>query len=60
MKRLFLRFVREDEAQDLIEYGLLTAFVAMVVIASVTTFGSNLNTWWSGLAEYIGGWPPAP
>jgi len=29
MKNLFVRFVREEEGQDLIEYTLLLAFVCL-------------------------------
>ena len=30
MKNLLVRFVREDEGQDIIEYGLLAAFISVV------------------------------
>ena len=33
MKQLFVRFVREEKGEDLIEYGLLAAFVATVATA---------------------------
>lgn len=33
MKTLFVRFVREDEGQDLIEYSLLAAIIAVGSIA---------------------------
>jgi len=35
MKKLILRFLREEKAEDLIEYGLLAAFVATVATAVV-------------------------
>jgi Flp pilus assembly pilin Flp len=35
MKHLLIRFVREENAEDLIEYGLLCAFVATVATAVV-------------------------
>ena len=35
MKALFVRFVREEKGEDLIEYGLLAAFVAVVATAVV-------------------------
>ena len=35
MKTLFARFVREESGEDLIEYGLLAAFVAAVATAVV-------------------------
>ena len=35
MKQLFARFVREESGEDLIEYGLLAAFVAAVATAVI-------------------------
>jgi pilus assembly protein Flp/PilA len=53
------RFVREEEGQDLTEYGMLVAFIAFVVLVSVTLFGTNLNTWWNTVAGNVGGWAPS-
>jgi Flp pilus assembly pilin Flp len=35
MKNLFVRFIREESGEDLIEYGLLAAFVAAVATAVI-------------------------
>ena len=35
MKNLIVRFVREESGEDLIEYGLLAAFVAAVATAVI-------------------------
>ena len=40
MKNLLVRFVREDEGQDLVEYALLTSVIGF---ASVATFPVILN-----------------
>jgi pilus assembly protein Flp/PilA len=53
------RFVREEEGQDLTEYGMLVAFIAFVVLVSVTLFGTNLNSWWGTVAGNVGGWAPS-
>ena len=37
MKNLFVRFVREEEGQDLIEYSLLAALIAVGSIAVMKT-----------------------
>jgi len=37
------RFFVEEQGQDLVEYGLVVALVAMVVLAAITTFGTNLS-----------------
>lgn len=59
MKNLFKRFVREEEGQDLTEYGMLVAFIAFVVLVGVTLFGTNLRTWWNAVAGNVGGWSPS-
>lgn len=58
MKDLFNRFVREEEGQDLTEYALLVALIAFVVIAGVTTFGTNLLGYYNRVATTVGGWNP--
>jgi pilus assembly protein Flp/PilA len=55
MKQLVVRFVREDEGQDLIEYVLLASFVAAGVIAGATALGTNLNTWYNNVGTWASG-----
>lgn len=46
------RLVRGEDAQDLIEYGLLAALIAMVVLASVASVGTTImNTFWQPIAQ---------
>jgi pilus assembly protein Flp/PilA len=47
MKRVMktiTRFVRRDDGQDLVEYGILAALIAVVVMAGVATLGTTINT----------------
>ena len=45
------RFVRRSEGQDLLEYGLLAALIALVAFAAVTTVGTTINTvFWQAIA----------
>ena len=44
MKGLMVRFVREDEGQDLIEYALLATVIALVVFVGAQMAGISLNT----------------
>ena len=37
-------FLTEDSGQDMIEYGLLAAFVSIVAIASLRAIGPLVNT----------------
>ncbi len=44
MRNLFNRFVREEEGQDLIEYSLLAALIAVAIVLVVGAVGQNLGT----------------
>ena len=35
---------REEEGQDLLEYGLLCALIALVALGAVSTVGNTINT----------------
>ena len=39
----FLRLLRDESGATAIEYGLIAALIAAVVIGALTTIGSNLN-----------------
>jgi pilus assembly protein Flp/PilA len=43
MKNLVVRFVREEEGQDLIEYSLLAALIAVASIAAMKTLSTEIN-----------------
>lgn len=53
MKALVLRLVRDDEGQDLIEYVLIGALISTAIVAGASTLGTNLNTWYQGMADWI-------
>jgi Flp pilus assembly pilin Flp len=44
MKNLFVRFVREDEGQDIIEYAMLAAFISISGYLIMQSIGSNVNS----------------
>jgi pilus assembly protein Flp/PilA len=52
MERLS-HFLRDETGQDVVEYGLLIATIAIVVLVGVGIFGSNINTWFQNLAGRI-------
>jgi len=52
MKALCLRFVRNDEGQDLIEYVLLGALISTAAVAGASALGTNLNTWYQAMADW--------
>jgi Flp pilus assembly pilin Flp len=48
------RLVAADEGQDLLEYGLLAALIAVAAVASVRTLGDTiLSVFWSGIGQAI-------
>lgn len=44
MKNLFVRFVREEEGQDIIEYGLLAAFISVLAWLTLQAIGQDVST----------------
>ncbi len=44
MKKLIVRFIRNEEGQDLIEYALLGAFIALVAVTAIIAVGTGVNT----------------
>jgi len=40
--RNIIRFMKQEEGATAIEYGLIAALIAVVIITVVTTLGSNL------------------
>ena len=46
---------RPAHGQDLTEYGLLVALIAIVVIAAVIFFGDELSIFWSEMADEVAG-----
>ncbi len=44
MVNQFVRFMQEEEGATAIEYGLLAALIAGVIVGAVTILGTNVNT----------------
>ena len=49
----FFRFLEDESGQDVVEYGLLIATIAIVVLIAVGIFGDAIRTWFQGLAGRI-------
>ena len=46
------RLFRPDEGQDLLEYGLLAALIAILAIGAVTTVGQTITSvFWNNIAQ---------
>jgi Flp pilus assembly pilin Flp len=46
MKNLFMNFLKNEEGQDLIEYTLLMAFIALASAAIFVQAGTSVNSIW--------------
>jgi Flp pilus assembly pilin Flp len=45
------RFVETDKGQDLLEYALLVALIAIIAAAAVTAVGTTISsTFWGAIA----------
>src|SRR5262245_42802344 len=53
MKALMTRLWRSEEGQDLAEYALLIALIALVVIAAVTALGGQIQTVFNNIANAL-------
>ncbi len=47
------RFMREEDGVTAIEYGLIAALIAVVIIASVKSVGQNLNAIFTAIAANL-------
>jgi pilus assembly protein Flp/PilA len=54
MKNLFNRFVREESGQDIIEYGLLAAFISVVAWLTLQAIGTDVQTMFTGVQNATG------
>ena len=52
-KKAFISFVRDEQGVTMVEYGLLVALIAVVVIVGATLFGKNLCGMYNGLAATV-------
>ena len=45
------RFRRNEDGQDLLEYGLLVSLIALVALGAVTALGTTItNVFWNAIA----------
>lgn len=51
--RYIARFIRERQAQDLIEYTLLLAFVALAIVGVLSQTGTSISGLWTSANSTI-------
>jgi pilus assembly protein Flp/PilA len=44
MQKFISKFVNDESGATAIEYGLIVALIAVVIITAFTTLGQNINT----------------
>jgi len=52
---LFKRFILEEEGVTAIEYALIAALIAVVIIGTLTTLGQAISTKFQTIATAISG-----
>lgn len=55
MKTFIKRFLAEESGQDLVEYTLILAFVALAAAALLTTMGTSITTIWTSADTQLSG-----
>jgi pilus assembly protein Flp/PilA len=50
MSKFVQRFVQDESGATAIEYGLIVALIAVVIITAVTTIGTNLSVAFNSVA----------
>jgi pilus assembly protein Flp/PilA len=50
---MFMRFFKDESGATAIEYGLIAALIAVVVIAAATSVGSNLSSTFNSVATKL-------
>ena len=54
MKTFISQFMSDESGATAIEYGLIAALIAVVIIAAVTALGTNISTQFTKVATAIG------
>ena len=48
-----VRFIREDEGQDVVEYALLAAFISIFAIVVIKAIGPLINTIYTNVKDAL-------
>lgn len=54
MKKLVLRLINETEGQDLIEYALLAALIALAAMAGMSALAGGINAKFESVSSTLG------
>lgn len=60
MKKLFARFAKDESGATAIEYGLIAAGIAVIIVGMVNLTGTNLNATFTNIANAVAPRAAAP
>jgi pilus assembly protein Flp/PilA len=55
MRNCAVAFIRDEKGQDLVEYALLIAFIALACIIGLQALGGAINTTYNSLSSSLTG-----
>jgi pilus assembly protein Flp/PilA len=55
MKKFISKFMSDESGATAIEYGLIAALIAVVIIAAVTALGTNIEAAFTDVSTAIAG-----
>ena len=55
IKQMFQQFARDEEGVTAIEYGLIAALIALVILGAVTNVGKQLAVIFTSVYTALGG-----
>jgi pilus assembly protein Flp/PilA len=53
MSKFVTRFMKDESGATAIEYGLIAALIAAVLITALTAIGTNLNTTFQNISTKV-------
>jgi len=56
LRNFFASLNLDKKGQDLTEYALLVALIAIIVVLAVLFFGTNVSTFFSLLGDTVSSW----
>jgi len=55
MKNIFARFLNDESGATAIEYGLIAALIAVVIVGGATAVGTSLDALFNSVASELDG-----
>ena len=54
------KFIRDEQGQDVIEWGMLAAFLSVLLVVAVGVISPIIGTWYTSVQTDITAAPAAP